>query len=510
MKEMPKILILVLILSACVPQVNTPSPSITTLTPSPSPTATMTVAPTRTPVFTPSPWPTPPALVGALTTRLNFPGLEMIHVYGPDPGIAAGEQVIMVATNENIAIYSKGGILISKKLLDGFVASLKKTGEDSAFDPRIVYDPWSRRFFLFTRAKIDNPDCKLKECEGQMYVAVSKSDNPITFTKNDWYLYAFDTQVDFTSNGIVYTQGWPDFTSIGVSKDALVLLLHMLPRNNPRDQFIRVRVFDKEKMINGEDVATWNEFKIFPPSDAQAVVHVDDANGAFYLAGSINATPCQFEIWRINNIFQSPEIKKVNVKVASCESGIDVPQPGGTKNGDGPSFQLNGSVTDHPTFRNGSLWVTQEFAYREGGQKTSAVLFVQFDVTAWPKVKVVQHAVVAQSGTWYFMPSLTVSDNNDVALVFACTDGKTPVSICYSGRLGSDPLDTMRPVATLKGGTAPSDSYALCPVQDNWGDYFGAAIDPVDDSAWIIGEYAKGSCWATWVGNLDWSVATSK
>jgi hypothetical protein len=65
----------------------------------------------------------------------------------------------------------------------------------------------------------------------------------------------------------------------------------------------------------------------------------------------------------------------------------------------------------------------------------------------------------------------------------------------------------MRPEVIMKAGLIPALSPSQCHISDRWGDYFGAAIDPADGSAWLVGQYAKGDCWATWIGNLDWSVA---
>jgi len=470
----------------------------------PTPTATETPIP---PTETPTPWPTPPAKSSALIVRFNFPGVEMDRVYGPDPSLAAGENVIVVSTNEFTAIYRKDGSRLAIVGLDNFFFSLKQPGEDVIFDPRIVYDHWSQRFFLFARAKVPDPNCKITECKAQLYIAVSKTKKPTTFFSDDWHRYALDATLDLTSEGPIYTQAWPDFTSMGVSPETLVVTLVMLNRVNGAYEYQRIRILNKEVLLQGGPVEVWHDLKLSAHS-RQAVIHLDNPQGNFFLVETNDDSPCVFKIHRITNPIQAPQIVQSSVATKSCRSGIKVPQPGGSASGDGPSVNVGG-LSDRPVFRNGSIWVVQDSAQYQDGIVRSGILFAQLDVSNWPQVKVIQSIVISQPGYWYFMPSITVNEQSNVAIVFACTDGVVPISVCYSGRLGTDPLNTMRPVTTMKVGIAYVPSNSGCPPQRNWGDYFGAALDPVDGSAWIIGEYAKGSCWATWVGNLDWSVSSS-
>jgi hypothetical protein len=245
--------------------------------------------------------------------------------------------------------------------------------------------------------------------------------------------------------------------------------------------------------------------------NSQAVIHLDDSQSGFFLVESNRDQPCEILIRRIENPVHAPGMTTASARTdAACESGIVVPQPGGDSNGDGPSLSLNSRISARPVFRRDSLWIPLEISQPQAGGVRSGILFVQLDVSNWPEARIVQSAVISKPGFWYFMPAITVNEEGNVAIAFACTDGSNPISICYTGRLASDELNTMRPVVEMKAGIADPLSYGRCPVQENWGDYFGAALDPADGSAWIIGEYAQGSCWATWVGNLDWATAPSE
>src|SRR5688572_18949428 len=180
-------LLLIISISAC----TTPDDSTPTLPP-----ITKTQPPTSTATPPPTPWPSPQVIPGALMLRRNFPGVDMQFIYGPDPELAVGENVVIVSTNERIAIYTKDGVQLSEAFLDIFFTPLKQRGEDTIFDPLILYDPWSQRFFLFARAKVPDPTCQLGECKAQLYIAVSKTSHPTNMSPADWYRYALDATVD--------------------------------------------------------------------------------------------------------------------------------------------------------------------------------------------------------------------------------------------------------------------------------------------------------------------------
>ena len=226
-----------------------------------------------------------------------------------------------------------------------------------------------------------------------------------------------------------------------------------------------------------------------------------------FLVSSEGGSPCRYDIRHIEGSAADPHMTEAGFSTESCDGLVNAPQPrGASQENNSPPIQLGSGMTDHPVYRNGSLWITQEIAQEHARPASSAIQFVQVDVSNWPEVQVVQSMIIAQPGTWYFKPAITVNAQNDVAIVFACTDGEQPISICYTGRLGSDPLNTMRPDATMKAGISAPDS-DLCHVGDRWGDFFGAALDPVDGSAWLVGQYANGNCWETWIGNLNWDIA---
>lgn len=87
-----------------------------------------------------------------------------------------------------------------------------------------------------------------------------------------------------------------------------------------------------------------------------------------------------------------------------------------------------------------------------------------------------------------------------MVIVFAAS-GKTEFpSLYFAGRLASDPPSTLRSRVLLKAGNSSLDPPSSV---NRYGDYFGIALDPVDGTFWVAGQYAKTSTeWGMWVSNI--------
>jgi hypothetical protein len=114
-------------------------------------------------------------------------------------------------------------------------------------------------------------------------------------------------------------------------------------------------------------------------------------------------------------------------------------------------------------------------------------------------------------GVHHYFPSIAVNSANDALVGFSRSNTSRFVEGVYTGRLGTDPPGTMRPIAVLKGGL---DSYEkrFTGTRIRWGDYSASVVDPSDDvSFWTIQEYAEldvgpgpnDDRWGTWWGKID-------
>ena len=138
--------------------------------------------------------------------------------------------------------------------------------------------------------------------------------------------------------------------------------------------------------------------------------------------------------------------------------------------------------------RNGALWYAYPIAKNFGSGDVSAIRWVQIDVSNWPNsVSYIQDSIFGADGKWSFFPALMVNAADSVAMVFARSSASEFASMYYTGRLGTDPPNTLRSSVLIKAGTATLN------IIDNrgrnrFGDYAGAALDLNDGSFWLFGE----------------------
>jgi hypothetical protein len=149
-------------------------------------------------------------------------------------------------------------------------------------------------------------------------------------------------------------------------------------------------------------------------------------------------------------------------------------------------------------YRNHSLWNAQSTVADTDGSTVAGVLWYQIDVRAWPDATIRQSSVLAERGVHYFVPALIVDESDNMAMAVARSSAIEPASLYYTGRLANDPAGVLRTPALLKAGTA-----SLSVEEDRYGDYFGAAVDPSDGSAWLVGQFVSGTTKTTsWVARV--------
>ena len=95
-----------------------------------------------------------------------------------------------------------------------------------------------------------------------------------------------------------------------------------------------------------------------------------------------------------------------------------------------------------------------------------------------------------------------VDSSNNMVLSLAQSSAIEFPSLYYTGRLSTDPPNTLRPLALLRAGTSTVE--LVNNFRNRYGGYFGIALDPVDGSIWIFGDYAKATDEVgKWVGKTD-------
>jgi uncharacterized protein (TIGR03437 family) len=446
----------------------------------------------------------------AIRLNASFAGTDTTEADGigarnpPDPHLAVGPNNLVLTTNDpgGFAIMDKTGKLIAKTSIYSFYRPIARANQSGA-DPKVIFDPESGRFFILA---ISGPTfgCSGNACVSDFLFAVSKSSSPTTFGVGDWYLYAFDA----TLEGSTPTNTWADFPTIGVNSDLVVLTGKMLYFGTGQNAYPKLRVLNKSKLIRGEAV-TWIDFVgMRDPGNGglstgfRAALHYGPSN-AFFLVSIANA--CGFVIWGIDNTVSPPTLTARSISSivgGQCLDSPRVPQPG---TGTVSLFPGGDGLMCDVVYRNGSLWTLRNIAMSFGSGDVAAIRWYQIGVSDWPaSVKMIQESVFGEDGKWSFFAALAVDAQNNLAMIYARGNSNEFASLYISGRFGTDPPNTLRSSLLLKAGTLSYNPILDGDGRGRYGDYFGAAVDPSDQSIWFLGEYAKlREAWGTWVGKVS-------
>ena len=106
-----------------------------------------------------------------------------------------------------------------------------------------------------------------------------------------------------------------------------------------------------------------------------------------------------------------------------------------------------------------------------------------------------QQSTYAPDTKYRWMGSMAQDKQGNMALGYSVSSSSMHPAIRYTGRLVTDPLNTMQAETSIIEG-AGSQTANL----SRWGDYAAMTVDPVDDCTfWFTTEYLKAN------GTFNWS-----
>jgi hypothetical protein len=143
--------------------------------------------------------------------------------------------------------------------------------------------------------------------------------------------------------------------------------------------------------------------------------------------------------------------------------------------------------------KNGSLWT---IAAAQVNNRVGA-FWVQIDLKT---MKLVQHGTLADPGGDLLFPSLNVDDRGNLGIGMSRTSHEDALSIYVTGRLASDPLNTLHPLVRAVQGRAVhyrNNTDLTKPGQGvSWSDYSTAVLDPSDTGLfWTFQEATTNETW---------------
>ncbi len=389
----------------------------------------------------------------------------------PDPHLAVGPEHVVVMTNGAIAFFTKDGTLLFQDEIEDSYGFWGSVGASSfVFDPEVLYDETSGRFFAMASEAWAPPGNR-----SYVLVAVSDDSDP----SGSWHKYRFDTTA---LAGDLF-----DSPNIAVDRDAVYITGDGfgISANYP------VFVYDKASLLVGNPPAVTNSLTVPTSTQSAGIPPVTDDNGLLYMIEHGEAfSNTSVRLIALQDGLGTPTVITTNLTVPAYGPPEDPPQAGTSARPE--TFDARfWSVA----YRNGSLWATHHV-----NPDRVRARWYEIAMNGWPLTgddpELVQSGEIAPGGSMRtFFSAITVDDLGNAAMTFSRSSPLEFISMATAYRLACDPLGTFRPVAVQHQSTAPDYSY-------RWGDYGEIEPDPAAARTfWAHHEYTTGS-WRTWVARV--------
>ncbi|OFX22088.1 MAG: hypothetical protein A2033_14385 [Bacteroidetes bacterium GWA2_31_9] len=388
-----------------------------------------------------------------------------------DPTGAAGPNHYVQAINGTpFKVFNKS---TGANMLTANIGSLWSPATANDGDPIIMYDKYADRWFVSQFGQTGN----------SIYIAISQTNDPT----GAYYAYTY-TSPQF-----------PDYLKFSIWENG-----YYMTSNQSTD---RVFCFERDQMIAGNPSArsisatfsTGSTDAFFVPLPADA------ADGSLPTAG----TPLPFfslydnawgggndgvKFWNMTvnwgatataSISAATLIQTAAFDASYDASWNDVTQPGTTTKLDG----IGGVATYRAQWR---PWNGYNSLVMNWGVKIS---------TTQRSIRWVELRQDQTSGTWSlyqegtytpdthtrWMGSIAMDDNGSISLAYCKSSSTVYPTLCYTGRLASDPLGEMPFTETIAiAGTSSQTS------GNRYGDYSHTSLDPDGVTFWHTGEYISG------------------
>jgi hypothetical protein len=409
------------------------------------------------------------------TMKANFAGIGSGGAFPYDPSGAAGPNHYIQAVNATTyRIFNK---TTGANLGGGSVGSIWSPATGNMGDPIIMYDRFADRWFISQFGQSGSTN--------YIYIAISTTADPL----GTYYTYSF-TSPQF-----------PDYLKFAVWHDGY----YMTANTNTQ----RVFCFERSVMLTGGTARS--VYASFTPPDPGGffVPMPGDCDGT-----TISTGPCPIFSYECGE-WGGGMTDQINVYQATVTWGATpamniaaaTGSPLNTAAFDG-TYDLNWDDIDQPgttQMLDGIGGIIQYRAqYRKWSTHNSVVLCWPVQISTgersimWAELRqtagtwaVYQQGIYDPDAYYRWVGSIAMDDNGNIALCYA-KSGVSPTnvypSLCYTGRLSTDPLGQMTFAETVaQAGTGYQTG------ANRFGDYAQTTLDPDGMTFWHTGQYNGGA-----------------
>jgi hypothetical protein len=409
---------------------------------------------------------------------LNPPGYRFIP---PDTDGAVGPNHVVELINGAYAVYNKSGGFVASLGLDAFWAAANVTPSGAfptTFDPRVVYDPGTKRWFASAL------DSGVNGVNNNFLLAVSKSSDPT----DGW------TGFKIAGAGrLLFT----DFDTLGHNKDQVYLASNdFLGNSSVRTTIVAV---PKDSLVNLGNTTGLSRFDLINPINTgfsiQPLIDPNTSETELLYSGYITPAGLLKRTELLNTDTNSPTLNTANQLIAVTPYGLPPQgsQLGGPNNIETGDNRLSSSVVRGG---DGKVWGVQSVSFNG----RAALRWFQID----PKTNaLLQEGIISKAGFDYYYGSIAVNSKGCVVIGFSGSSADTFISAyAVEGTTVAD-VTTFGDAILLKAGTHSYD-VDFGGGRNRWGDYSATVVDPEnEDIFWTIQEWA--SDFSTLYNSDTWS-----
>jgi len=388
-----------------------------------------------------------------------------------DPTGAAGTTYYVQAINATtFEVYNKS---TGASVLTGDLGSLWSPATADDGDPIVMYDKFADRWFISQFGSSGN----------NMYIAISTTNDPT----GSYYTYTF-TSPQF-----------PDYLKFSIWENG-----YYMTSNQATD---KVFCFERTQMIAGNSSAraisanfttgSVSSFFIPLPADAADCSTLPTAGTPLpffaYYDNAWGGGNDGVNIWNMTvtwgttptaSITAATLVQTSAFDASYSSSWDDVTQPGTNQKLDG----IGGVPTYRAQWRSWSGYNTVVLNWgvlisSTTGQRSIRWVELRQNQTSgvW---SLYQEGTYTPDANTRWMGSIAMDNNGSIALAYCKSSSSVYPSLCYTGRLSSDPLGTMSFAETVAiAGTSSQTG------TNRYGDYAHTSLDPDGITFWHTGEY---------------------
>lgn len=414
------------------------------------------------------------------TIGLDFEGIpnsangKSLEGIPSDDNLAVGATQVVETINTAWQVFDKAtgkSVFGPQQISAMFTGVPGLCGQGQTFfwtDPIVLYDQFAGRWII-SQIAYESSGTTGNEC-----IAVSETSDATG--KYHRYIFKFGNNV------------FNDYDKLSVWPDAYYANYNLFKGNNLIAD--DACAYDRAAMLTGAKAKAVcfknpNEFS-FLPSNADGATPPPSGEPSFFVDLSSSTS---LHLYRFHVDFADPAKSKftgpINIPVKAytmaCGGGTCIPQPGTTQQldslGDRLMFRLAyRNFTDHESLVVSHSVMTSKAA---SGERWYEIR----DPDGKPKVY--QQGTFTHGGNSLWMGSIGMDKEGDIAFGYSESNSTTlHPSIAFTGRVPTDPLNTMESPATIfiaKGSATDAK---------RWGDYSSMVVDPSDDCTfWYVNQY---------------------